>query len=92
MNLGPLGWLKREDVLISNPANTSQCIAIWFYATHQLKNMQNALLRSEGKTNQGFMKGGAAITWLIIIEAYKRELLKNVPISNLMTHGAISRR
>jgi len=45
--------------------------------------MQNALLKSEGKTNQGFMKGGTAITWLIIIEAYKRELLIDVPKTDL---------
>jgi len=43
--LGNRGWLARENVLITNPANVDKSIAVWFCATHQLKNMRNALLR-----------------------------------------------
>ncbi len=81
--LGNKGWLTRENILITNPANINNSIAVWFCATHQLKNMRNALLRSDGSGKQMLMKKGATISWQVILEAYKRDHQKGAPITDL---------
>jgi len=77
------GWLAREHVLITNPANVNKSVAVWFCATHQMKKMRNALLRSDGSDKQLLMKSGAIISWQVIIEAYKRDHQKHVPKTDL---------
>jgi len=83
-----MSWLQQDNVLISNPANISNKIAVWFCATHQLKNMRNALLRSDGTNNCYVSKDGAPITWSVIEEAYKLDHLRQVPNTDL-TRAAV---
>jgi len=83
-----MSWLQQDNALISNPANISNKIAVWFCATHQLKNMRNALLRSDGANNCYISKNGALITWSVIEEAYKLDHLCQVPNTDL-TRAAV---
>jgi len=45
--------------------------------------MRNALLRSDGSDKQVLKKSGAIISWEVIIEAYRRDHKKRVPIMDL---------
>jgi len=86
--LGTMGWLNDDHVLINNPANPMKKIAVWFCATHQLKNMRNALLRCD-INNQHFSKNGVAMSWSVIVDALKRDRNRGAPITD-MTRAAAS--
>jgi len=87
-DLGTRSWLLPEHILVSNPSNIHNKIAIWFCATHQLKNLRNALLRTEGCNNYYVSRDGAPITWSVIEEAYKHDHLRQVPSTDL-TRAAV---
>jgi len=67
-------WLSNDCVLVKNPAIPSQKIAVWFCATHQLKNMCNALLNASSKTSKHmFVNDGTPITWQFLEDTYKAD-------------------
>jgi len=87
-DLGTMGWLKDKHVLINHPANPMKKIAVWFFSTHQLKNMRNALLRCVDN-NQHFSKDGVAMSWSVIVDTFKRDRNWAAPITD-MTRAAAS--
>ncbi len=86
--LGEESWLTENDVLIANPADPSRQIAIWYCATHQLKNMRNALHNSNVHGARNFTNAGATMTWKVCEETYARDRKRSSPITSL-TKAAI---
>jgi len=77
-------WLSDATILVQNPAVPSRNIAVWFCATHQLKNMRNALLNTaSAKSKRGFTNKGTPLTWSIVEETYKADCQLSSPITSL---------
>jgi hypothetical protein len=71
--LGIGAWLDDNLVLVRNPSDPSRFIACWFCATHQLKNMRNALLNSRQGGTRNFVKDKLPMSWLVIEETFCKD-------------------
>jgi len=81
--LGEKSWLSDDDVLIVNPADPSRHIAVWFCATHQLKNMRNALHNSNLNGVRNFNNAGGILSWKVCEETYAHDRRRSSPITSL---------